>query len=168
MHFFRSGKLWLEVIMGRTGKRIVLNEEERAALERFISSGNHAARNIRRAQIVLALDSSDDRKPLSQVLVAERFGVAKATVASIKSDFENLGLDAVLCRKKRESPPVPAKVNGEYEAHLIALSLTEPPQGYARWSVRLLADKTVELGYIDSISHMTVSRILKKPSSSPT
>ena len=80
----------------------------------------------------------------------------------------NKGLEATINRKKRETPPVPAKVTGDIEAHIIALACGEPPEGYSRWSVRLIAQKCVELNYIDSISHMTVSRILKKTNLSLT
>ena len=78
------------------------------------------------------------------------------------------GLEATINRKKRETPPVPAKVTGEVEAHVIALACGQPPDGYSKWTLRLLADRTVELGYIDSISHVTVSTILKKTNLSLT
>lgn len=154
--------------MGRSGSKIVLSTEQRAELEKFVSSGNHPARLIRRAQIALALDCSAKRLAPTQAEVAERFGVTRVTVSNIKHDFEKRGLDGLLVRKKRKTPPVAAKADGEYEARLIALSCTEPPEGYSRWTVRLLADKSVELEYIESISHMTVSRILKKTNSSLT
>ena len=73
----------------------------------------------------------------------------------------NNGLESTIDRKKRETPPVPAKVTGDVEAHIVALACSEPPEGYERWTVRLLADKCVELNYVDSLSHMTVSRVLK-------
>ena len=74
----------------------------------------------------------------------------------------NNGLESTIYRKKRETPPVPAKVTGDVEAHIVTLACSEPPEGYERWTVRLLADKCVELNYVDSLSHMTVSRVLKK------
>jgi hypothetical protein len=154
--------------MGRTGNRLELTGEERARLEKFALSGERPALIIRRALIVLALDTSEGREAPTQDAVAERFGVTRAAVANIKHDFLGRGLDGFLGRKRREAPPVPAKGGGGYEAHLIALGCTEPPEGYSRWTVRLLAGKSVELGYIDSISYSTVSRILKKTSSSPT
>jgi transposase len=150
------------------GTRVVLTDEQRGELERFVSTGIHPARIVRRARVILALDASNDRIPMTQACAAQTCGVSKVTVANIKHDFEKGGLSSLLSRKKRQSPPVPAKVDGEFEAHLIALSCTDPPAGYGRWSVRLLADKSVELGYIDSISHMTVSRVLKKTNSSLT
>jgi hypothetical protein len=83
-------------------------------------------------------------------------------VQKIINTYAISGLTVALRRKKRATPPVPAKVDGVFEAHVIALCCSEPPKGYARWSVRLLSEKCVELQYIDSVSHMTISRILKK------
>lgn len=154
-------------ITGRTGTRIELTGDERAELERSVSSGKHPARSIRRAQVVLALDSSDGRKPVGQAEVADRFGASKATISNIKRDFGQRGSEGILTRKKRDTPPVPAKADGDFEAHLIALSCTEPPEGYSRWTVRLLAEKSVELDYIDSVSYSIVSRVLKKRAQAP-
>lgn len=81
---------------------------------------------------------------------------------TVRSSYCEKGLEATINRKKRETPPVPAKVTGEVEAHVVALACSEPPEGYSKWTLRQLADKTVELGYIDSISHVTISTILKK------
>jgi transposase len=117
---------------------------------------------------VLALDSSGGIKPAKQGDIAERFGVSRAAVSNVKRDFEEGGLDRLLSRKKRKAPPVPPKADGEFETHLIALSCMEPPLGYGRWTVRLLAGKCMELEYIDSVSYSTVSRVLKKTNSSLT
>jgi hypothetical protein len=84
------------------------------------------------------------------------------TVQTVRTEYAEKGLDVALYRKKRMTPPVPAKVDGELEAHIIALCCSKPPTGYSKWSVRLWADKCVELGYVESISHMTISRTLKK------
>ena len=83
---------------------------------------------------------------------------------NVRTSYGEKGLEATLKRKKRETPPVEAKVTGEVEAHIIALACGEPPKGYAKWTLRLLADKSVQLRYIDSISHTQVGRILKKTS----
>lgn len=154
--------------MGRTGNRLVLTAKERLSLERFVSAGGHPVRQVRQAQIVLALDASEGRMPAKHADIADLMGVSRMTVQNVKQEFESFGLSRILERKPRETPPVPAKADGAFEAHLIALCCTEPPEGYARWTVRLLADKTVELGYIDSISPITVSRILKKTNLSLT
>jgi len=81
----------------------------------------------------------------------------------VKKDFfASTDIHSFLQRKKRETPPVPAKVTGKLEAHIIALACSEAPEGFSKWSLRLLADKCVELNYVDEISYMTVSRVLKK------
>ena len=77
-------------------------------------------------------------------------------------------LDAYLNRKKREKPPVPAKIDGEKEAKIIAIACSKPPEGRAKWTLRLIAEKAVELEIVDSLSHMTVHRLLKKRNSSLT
>jgi len=90
--------------------------------------------------------------------------VSVPTVKSVKKSFHNLGRDveAVVNRKQREKGPRETKITGDVEAHLIALCCSPAPEGYARWTVRLLAEKMVELSYIDEISAMSVSRTLKK------
>lgn len=150
-------------------KRVIkLTQKERKQLEEFTSKGNHPSRLTRRAQIILALDTSYNRVPDTEMIIAKLLNTTKQTVQNTKRDFLELGITPFLERRKRETPPVPAKVDGNFEAHLIALCCSNPPEGYARWNVRLVADKVVELGYIESISHMTVSRILKKTNTSLT
>jgi transposase len=152
-----------EAVMGRKPCALVLTAENRAELERFVSCGNHPARQIRRARIALAMDGTASGED-----IAKGNGVSRQTVQVVRHDFLEHGLDGILERRHRGSPPVAPKADGEYEAHLIALTRSDPPQGYARWTLRLLADKSVELGYIDSITPMTVSRVLKKTGSSLT
>ena len=97
------------------------------------------------------------------VKTAEEHGVSRQTVYNIIEDYHNSkDIAEFLSRKVRETPPVPAKADGELEAHIIALACGEPPEGRARWTVRLLANKAVELDFVDSISPATVYRILKK------
>jgi len=146
-------------------KRIVieLSGSERKALERFSKTGVHSVRLVNRAKIILGLDESEGRKKETQTAIADRVGVSRRTVHDVKNAFLAAGnVDKFLQRKKRETPPVAPKVTGEVEAHIIALACGEVPEGYAKWTLRLLADKCVELGYVDSISPMTVSRLLKK------
>jgi len=144
-------------------KRVIkLSQKQRKQLTEFTSKGNHPSRIVRRAQIILALDSSYGRTPGNEAAIANLLNTTRQTVQTTKADFLELGIEHFLERRKRETPPVQPKVDGEFEAHLIALCCSDPPKGYARWSIRLVADKVVELGYIESISHMTVSRILKK------
>jgi len=154
--------------MGNIKRRIELTHEERKKLKSFVTKGKHPAMIIRRAQIILDLDCVGNLRMLTDAEIAERCGVSRQTVHVAKKNFLDTGIDGFLIRKKRETPPVPPKADGEFEAHLIALSCSDPPKGYERWSVRLLADKCVELGYVESISHMTVSRVLKKTNLSLT
>ena len=100
--------------------------------------------------------------------IANAYRTTPTTVQTVRASYCKNGLEATINRKKREAPPIPAKVTGEVEAHIIALACGQPPEGYSRWTLRLLADKTVELGYIESISHVTVSNILKKTNLSLT
>lgn len=144
-------------------KPVVLSADDRKKLERFSSTGKRSVRLVNRAKIILALDESEDRKACTQNQIAQKLGVSRQAVNDAKKAFIAANdLESFLTRKKRENPPVEPKVTGEVEAHIIALACTDAPQGYAKWNLRLLADKSVELGYIDSLSHMTVSRVLKK------
>jgi hypothetical protein len=100
---------------------------------------------------------------LTQTQIAEKIGVARQTINNTKQSFITAeSISAFLQRKKRQTPPVEPKITGEVEARIIALACGSVPQGYAKWSVRLLADKCVELNYIDSISFKSVQRVLKK------
>jgi transposase len=143
--------------------QIKLKVKERAELERFCSTGVHSVRLVNRARIILALDTSGGRTAERQEAISERLGVSRQTVNNARSDFQAAeSLSIFLQRKKRETPPVPPKVTGEIEARIIALACGKAPKGYARWTLRLLAEKSVELHYSKSLSHMTISRLLKK------
>jgi hypothetical protein len=144
-------------------KEIKLTVKERTELERFSTSGVHSVRLVNRAKIILALDTSKGRAAERQEALAKRLGVSRQTVINARQTFlavKNVTL--FLQRKRRETPPVPPKVTGEMEARIIALACGKVPKGYARWTSRLLADKCVELCYSDTISHTTISNILKK------
>jgi len=143
--------------------QIKLNKKIRAALEDFCTKGVHNVRLVNRAKIILALDTSTKQIKESHDDVAKQFGVSRQTINNTINDFLNAkDISIFLQRKKRETPPVPPKVTGELEARIIALACGEVPKGYARWTLRLLADKCVELHYSDSMSHMTIKRLLKK------
>jgi hypothetical protein len=145
--------------------KIELNTNTRSELEKFAKTGKHSVKLVNRVKIILELDEAGGRKPLTQVQVAEKIGVTRQTVNNGKQAFIAAeSISAFLQRKKRGTPPVAPKITGEVEAHIIALACSPVPPGYAKWSVRLLADKCVELNYIDSISFKSVQRILKKHS----
>ena len=140
---------------------IELSAEEKAKLMELVSKGKSPARTILRANILLASDRGN-KKYMTVSEISKAYHTTPTTVKNVRASHCEKGLEATINRKKRETPPVPAKVTGEVEAHIIALACGEPPEGYSKWSLRLLAERTVELGYIDSISHVTISTILKK------
>ena len=146
---------------------IELTEAEKERLKEIVTTGTAPARTILRANVLLASDRNN-KNYMTVAKIAEVYHTTHTTIEKIRATYDNEGLERVLTRKKRETPPVPAKVTGEVEAHVIALACGAPPEGYEKWSLRLLADKCVELNYIDSISHTTVSGILKKTNSNPT
>jgi hypothetical protein len=143
--------------------QIALTVGERKALEKFSATGVHSVRLVKRAKIILALDTADGRKASKQEEIAQRLELSRQAINNVKRDFlEAENVPMFLQRKKRATPPVEPKVTGELEARIIALACSKAPQGYAKWTLRLLASKCVELQYADSLSHMTVSRLLKK------
>ena len=142
-------------------KHIYLKDQERAELEQSIKSGTNSARVIARARVLLLLDRSQGkRKRICDV--AEAAMVSQRTVVNVKHRYFAGGLDRALYDLPR--PGAKAKVDGEVEAHLIALACSDPPKGYARWTLRLLADHLVQLEAedLDYISHVTVGEVLKK------
>ena len=144
-------------------EQIKLKIKDRAELEKFCSKGVHNVRLVDRAKIILALDTSGGRTPESRVAIAERLGISRQTVNTAMRDFLVVkSLTIFLQRKQRETPPVPPKVTGEVEARIIALACSEPPKGYQRWTLRMLSNRCVQLHYTKTMSHMTISRLLKK------
>jgi hypothetical protein len=141
-----------------------LTDEEREELEGLVSKGKAAAYRIKHANILLRVDV--DTNTWSDEQAAEAFACHPNTVRNIRERFVLQGLQAALERKKREQPPRARVCDGEIEARLIALSCSHPPAGRGKWSLRLLADKMVELEIVDSISHETVRQTLKKTNSS--
>lgn len=140
---------------------IELPDSERKILEDIVTKGKAPAKTILRANILLASDRKASRK-MTVAEIAEVYHTTSTTVQTVRSEYFKTGLSETINRKKRETPPVAPKVTGDVEAHIIALCCSEPPKGYSRWTVRLLADKCVELGYVESINYSTISRTLKK------
>lgn len=141
--------------------RVALSEEEKGKLKRITTTGKASAKEIMHANILLATDDSRTSK-LTVIATAEKCNTSTTTVTRIRKQYSEGGLLAALERKVRETPPVEPKITGEVEARIIALSCSEPPEGFAKWSLRLLADKAVELEYIESISFVSVGTVLKK------
>lgn len=146
---------------------IELSNQEKVRLMEIVKKGNSPARTILRANILLASDKQSD-KYMTVSEIANAYRTTPTTVQTVRASYCKKGLEATITRKKRETPPIPAKVTGEVEAHIIALACGQPPEGYSKWTLRLLANKTIELGYIESISHVTISTILKKTNLSLT
>ena len=149
--------------MTRTKRSIALTAEERRELTAFTGSGMRSVKLLKRAQIILALDISKGRSPAKEADIALHIGVCRQTIQNSKKDFlAPTNRTPFLQRKKRETPLVPPKVIGEVEARIPTLAYSKPPEGFSTWTLRLLADTCVELSYVDALSPMTTSRLLKK------
>lgn len=138
-----------------------LSDNERKELLAVISRGETAARKIRRANILLMLDENQ-QKVEDQKEISKQCHTSMTTIYEVSKQFSELGLTATLKRKKRDTPPIPPKITGDVEARIIALSCGNPPEGYSQWTLRLLADKVVELHIVESISFVSVGSVLKK------
>jgi len=134
---------------------VSLSDADRQALHTYVNTGVHAARSIKRARILLLSDEGQ-----SDPVIAEAVGVCRATVFNIRRRYCTEGLQVALAEKPRSGAP--RRFTGRDEATLTALACSNPPTGSARWTVRLLAEKLVELGTVETLSHMTVHRMLKK------
>ena len=137
-----------------------LTEEERNILKTVVKKLRGSSEKVRRAQVLLAADADGPNWPDRKI--AEAYTCRTKTVENIRQRLVSEGFDIALNGKKRESPPRKKSLDGEQEAKVIALRLGEPPEGFANWSLRLLADQVVELGIVDSISYETLRRTLKK------
>lgn len=141
---------------------VTLTEDEREALRELTSKGKHSSQKILNALILLNCDKGEwnvnhsINEEISRVL-----NISMRKIDRVKKRFVEEGLDVALNGETRDRIYT-KKVDGDFEAHLVALSCSEPPEGFARWSLRLLADQVVELGYIENISHETIRRTLKK------
>jgi len=143
--------------------RITLTDDERIALNVYSTTGNRPVRLVRRARVILALDTSNGRVAMTQIEISAKYDISRQGIIDIRNDFlVAKDVDEFLRRKKRETPPAEPKITGDVEARIIALRCGEPPVGYARWTLRLLAEKCVELNIVDELSHMSVQRLLKK------
>ncbi len=140
-------------------QHLELNADERAELEQLIHTGNAPARKQTRARILLLSDCSQGQKRTDRE-VAQAVMCSVGTVGNIRQRYLAGGLPQAL--NDKGWPGAKPKLTGEIEAKLTVLACSEPPQGHARWTLRLLADQMVELGYIDTVSHVTIREWLKK------
>lgn len=152
--------------MGKVVKYVVrLCAEERASLEALVKTGKGAADKRLRAQILLKADVGEGGPGWADARIADAFEVGLSTVHRLRQRLVEEGLDAVLVRKPSPQPR-PLKWDGEKEARLIAIACAKAPEGRARWTLQLLADRLVELNIVDRICDETVRRVLKKTRSS--
>lgn len=144
---------------------VVLTEAERIYLEALIAAGTAPARQLAHARVLLKADKGPDGPGWVDAAIAEAVEISQPTISRIRQQFVEAGLEAALNRRAPRRVYA-RKLTGEHEAQLVALACSEPPAGQARWSLRLLADKLVELEIVDAVSHQTVRRVLKKTNSS--
>jgi len=146
---------------------VKLSKDEREDLRAITSKGKHKSQKILNAQILLGCDEGEFQMERStNEEIARVLGTSMRKIDRVKKRFVMGGIEATLIRQKG-SRIYKKKADGDFEAHLVALSCSEPPEGFARWSLRMLADKVVELQYIDRISHEAVRGILKKTKLNP-
>lgn len=141
---------------------VTLSEDERKKLKELTAKGTQRSQTILNALILLGCDTGEFQTERStNEEISRVLNVSMRKIDRLKKRFVEEGFDAALGRKKG-TRIYAKKIDGDFEAHLIALSCSKPPDGFVRWSLRLLSDKVVELRYIDNISHESVRRILKK------
>jgi transposase len=140
---------------------VTLTEEERQMLQEMLSRGKAAARKLMHARVLLKADAAVGGPGWNDEAIAEALEVGRATVERVRKEFVEEGLDAALERHKPRRQ-YRRRLDGDGEAHLVALACQEPPEGRSRWTLRLLADRMVQLEYVDQISYQTVRRTLKK------
>jgi len=145
-----------------------LTKEERSELEAITRRGKTHARRFIHARALLLCDAGPDGPAWNVADVATALGVSSRAIEHLKKRFVEEGIEAALQRKAREKPPREVRFDGAFEARLIALACSGAPEGRQRWTVRLLADKAVELAFAKTVSHMTVQRVLKKTNLSLT
>jgi len=141
--------------------KVTLTKQERDQLKAIVSKGKHSSMKYRNACILLGCDEGEYGQKVSNEQIARVLQINTKTVERLKQRFVEDSFEACIHRK-----PYPAKqrikIDGDFEAHLIAISCSEAPAGHARWSLRMLADKMVELKYAESISHESIRQVLKK------
>lgn len=144
---------------------VTLSDEERVSLRTLVSSGKGSARKLTHARILLKADASPGGPNWTDAAISEGVDAGTATVERVRQRFVEEGLDAALVPRKPDRI-YERKLDGDGEAHLIALACSESPEGRSRWTLELLADRMVALGHVESLSYQTVRRVLKKTRSS--
>jgi hypothetical protein len=139
-----------------------LNSGERMRLEEITRKGRNSATKVLQARALLLCDSGEHGVAWPVHKISEALGISSGTINNLKKRVVMDGLESAFERKQRETPPREIRYDGSFDAHVVALACSEPPQGYQRWTVRLLATKIVELQIAPKVSHMSVHRALKK------
>ncbi len=142
--------------------KVTLTKEEREELEELSTKGKRAARTVLYARALLLLDAGEYGQKWIVSKVAEALGTSTRSLEKLKKQFVEEGLWSAIERKQRVKPPREVIFGGEFEAHLLALACSEAPEGRERWTMRLLAEKMVELKFVETVSTMTVCNTLKK------
>jgi hypothetical protein len=163
---FRRTRERKEAEMSAKKYEVALTAEERVEVAQVSRSQKHSSRERTRARILLAADSQQTDGAWSDQRICAEVGTTRPTVERVRSRFAIGGVKTALYHKAQAKRKA-RLVDGAGEAHLIALVCGAPPAGHKQWTLRLLADKYIEAGYIDSISHETVRQVLKKTNSSP-
>lgn len=147
---------------------VKLTKEEKKNLGDFLRKGKSSAQQQLKARLLLKADASKGGSCWTDARIAEALGTTTKRCEEVRKKYVEEGLEGVLSRKKRVTPPTPAIFDGEKEARLIQLACSEPPKGQAGWTLRLLANKAVELHIVDRTSYSTVGKVLKKTRSNRT
>lgn len=148
-------------------RKVALTPEQRQRCLDVVDSGTANARTIMHAHVLLKTDSSPGGPAWTDAAIAEAFSVSTVTVARIRRTMVDKGLDAALSHYDAPRREYHCKLDGRQEAYLIAISRSDPPEGFARWSLRMIAQQMVLLGHVDSLSHTTVGKVLKRGLCSP-
>lgn len=148
--------------------RVTLEPQEREELMALLARGKADVRRLKHAQILLKADEAESGPAWSDARIAEAVGCGTATVERVRRRFVEEGLELALSPYRTPRREYRPKLDGEQEARLVTLACSTPPEGHARWSLRLLADALVELDVVDAVSHETVRQTLKKMNFSPT
>jgi hypothetical protein len=146
--------------------KVTLTAEERKSLQDLVASGKGASKKLLQARILLKADASPDGPAWSDARIADALEISTRTIERLRERFVEQGLEAALGRKPQDRRSREPVLDGKAEARLIALACSTPPPGRVRWTLRLLADRLVELEIVDTISTETVRRTLKKMNSS--
>jgi hypothetical protein len=146
---------------------VELTDEQRRRCQDLVRAGRSPARSIRHGQVLLKADASPAGPGWTDGAIGEALGVTTATVARIRRVMATEGLEAALSHYRGPRREYQCKLDGHQEAHLLALAQSAPPEGHRRWSLRLLAERMVELEYVDTLSYQTVRSVLKRGRCSP-